>query len=81
MQLEELKLSDKPIRIRGSYTNTDAPGLPPKVSVEYNALQRLVALFDQKFLLNFVMSGSGIELRTLWFVGAEYSTYRPLRAW
>ena len=40
LQLEELKLSDKPIRIRGTYTNSDAPGLPPRVNVEYNALHK-----------------------------------------
>lgn len=40
LKLDVLQLSEQAVPVAGSYTNTDSPGLPPRLHVEYNALER-----------------------------------------
>lgn len=41
-QLDVLQLSEQAVPVAGSYTNSDSPGLPPRLHVEYDALERYV---------------------------------------
>lgn len=45
LQLDVIHLSKDPIPVTGNYVNSDAAGLPSRLSVEYDALERLVFLF------------------------------------
>ncbi|XP_045104852.1 ubiquitin-like modifier-activating enzyme ATG7 isoform X2 [Portunus trituberculatus] len=40
LKLDVLQLSEQAVPVMGSYTNTDTPGLPPRLYVEYDALER-----------------------------------------
>ncbi|MPC14816.1 Ubiquitin-like modifier-activating enzyme ATG7 [Portunus trituberculatus] len=40
LELDVLQLSEQAVPVMGSYTNTDTPGLPPRLYVEYDALER-----------------------------------------
>ncbi|KAG0696853.1 Ubiquitin-like modifier-activating enzyme ATG7 [Chionoecetes opilio] len=40
LKLDVLQLSEQAVPVAGSYTNSDSPGLPPRLHVEYDALER-----------------------------------------
>nr|QVX20062.1 ATG7 [Eriocheir sinensis] len=40
LKLDVLQLNDQAVPMAGSFTNSDTPGLPPRLHVEYNALER-----------------------------------------
>lgn len=44
LQLDVLQLSDQAVPLAGSFTNSDTPGLPPRLHVEYDALERFVCI-------------------------------------
>lgn len=52
LQLDVIHLSKDPIPVTGNYVNSDAAGLPTRLSVEYDALERLVLFISLLFFFH-----------------------------
>ncbi|KAK3868936.1 hypothetical protein Pcinc_025714 [Petrolisthes cinctipes] len=61
LKLDVLQLSEEPVSVYGSYVNTDPPGLPSRLCVEYDALNRTEASSKSYSALGTLINTNTVE--------------------